>query len=215
MATCEEIKIKITLLAEYSLSEKEKAEVEAHIGKCSECEAAYEETLTLLSLMKCSRLPEPSSKFSDELSSKVYVEWSRRRKETKATVFRFRRLATAAGIAAALLVVFITYSMFQNKQSVPMMQQAMKQSYAPEDLLIATFTYSPLKVNATTASTANVESNSGVTDAKRASQLYDNQLSAYYPSDNSDLINVIESLSDDEAKDLFESLEQTAPDDNS
>jgi hypothetical protein len=218
MAQCEKYNMKITLLAEGSLSGSEREAAEAHIKGCPSCRAAYEETLALLGSLKGSHLPEPSRKYLDELAGKVYNELALRPKETQTHILRFRRLIAAAAVAAAVMIIFVSVSMFRQNQNVRTATNVLKPTITPakpESKFAKVFTNEPSKQN-TQIKTGTINSGNAVdTAAMQNPESEENLLSASFPDGNNDLNNVIESLSNDEAKDILESLDQSVSDDNS
>jgi hypothetical protein len=216
MAKCERYQLKITLLADGSLSDDERAAVEAHIAECPSCKAAYEETLGLFGMLKDSRLPEPSQKFMDSLPGKVYDKYNRGSKEKQPYVLRFRRLASSAAVAAALMIIFVSISGFQHKQSPTLVKQALNTAVTPVKPEVAqVFTKTNSNLSTQPETSVKAERNAVDSGAIQDAESEENQLSASFPEGNNDLSSVIESISDDEAKDILESMDQSIQDDNS
>jgi hypothetical protein len=218
MAKCENYKLKITLLAEGSLPNSERESVEAHIKVCQSCKTAYDETLFLLGSLKESHLPEPSQRFMDTLSEKVYSELNGKPKVAKIYMLRFRRVAATVASAAAVMIIFFSAALFQHRQSPAPVLKALNNTVAPaepEDMVAATFTFSPAKLNPPAKAIANVKSKTVTAAAAQDTLSEESQISSSYPTDNDDLIGTVQSLSDDEAKDILEALDQNVPDNNS
>ena len=209
MASCDEYRIKITLLAEGGAGNPDAA-LDAHLRKCPDCRAALEETKMLLNIMSDDILPEPSPEFTRKLAENSYTAWAGQRKISKVRVIRFRRLAGAAAAAAAVLIIALAGTFLNHRQNAQIIERAAIQTVLPEDIVLATFTDTSLisvlpKIDQTDIydSFQTTETQPGTDDIAWV----ESQISRMIPSSiKDDLFYTIESLSEDEANQLLESL---------
>jgi hypothetical protein len=209
MALCEELKIKLTLLAEGSLANDDKATVEEHLRGCPACRASLEETRKLVAILSLSKLPEPSADFLERLPHSVYNEVASQRQKPRLLTLRARKFTAAAGLAAAILILIFSSVSFQNRRYETSIRSALNQPLSSEDVVIRTFTYSPPAVKPAANHSQNNEVNVAENAEPRDIETIDNQMSETLSPSSGDLFNVIEAVSDDEAKEMLNSLGNT------
>ncbi|MFA6450450.1 MAG: zf-HC2 domain-containing protein [bacterium] len=211
MERCDEIKIKLTLYADNSLADAERAAVDEHLSACPNCRAALDETRSLLDILSSGRLQEPSAEFMEQLSGNVYKEVAARDKAVTIHSLRFRKLTAAASLAAAIFILVFTAILLQNKHSEFPTQQALNRFDAPEDMVMETFTYTPPAAKQALKSAAQGESGVHETATSQDIEWVAGQVSASMPAGNDELLNMIEAMSDSEAKDMLEYLDNPDP----
>jgi hypothetical protein len=214
MECSEEIRMKLTLLAEGSLPENERQTVEEHLGSCPACRTTLDETRRLLGLLAGAQLPEPAPEFLGRLPAAVYNEVSIFRKVTPIRKPRVWKPAAAAGLAAAAtLVLFFTPFFIQPKHSAAPLQQSLRQTAGPENIVIATFSYNPPAEKSDSSADQNPVALAETIDTQDLDSI-DSQIDATLTPKNSDLFNVIETISDDEAKEMLDTFDDNDPNDN-
>lgn len=207
MESCEKYRMLITQLAE-SGSQITDPSVLNHINNCESCRTVYEETKSLIGILKNVELREPPADFAQKISDESYSAFTSAKKQRQTVITRLRRLTIPATAAAVIfLAVFISTTINHN-QSSNILSRAKTFSVTPEDVALATFTDETLfseKNNKTTYLSETKES----VESQSSSDIewVETQLPEMIPSSSkTDLFYFVESLSAEEAESLYKSL---------
>ncbi len=206
MAPCDDFKIKITLLAEHTLPETERTAVEKHLVECVDCRTALAETRRLLDILSDAVLPEPRQEFLDHLSEKVRAEIILKRKSTPIQIIRFKRLSYLATTAAAAFLIAITGVFIHYRSGTRPDFINVKGNIAIEDVVISTFTDTPL-LSANVSSPVADSSNERVLFDSHELEIARKQLNGVLPATNDDLLNTLNSLSEEEVREMLKSID--------
>ncbi|HOO55684.1 MAG TPA: hypothetical protein PLN69_02605 [bacterium] len=205
MESCKKYELNITLLAEGSLEEPLRSETLEHIERCESCKGKYEQTLTLLGLVKSSSLPEPSGDFLDRLIKNVGREISKKDNVTRLASVRQRKLKAFAAMAATFAVVFFSvfYIQYSSRQQAPVAELPDKSINYEESVDI--YFEALLSDNFVENSADDLSFDSYTGDTEDYIWI-EEKLSDLESQNSNDLLEYINTFSEDEARDILEEL---------
>lgn len=216
MASCEELKILITQHAEGSLSGAGLERVEEHLRGCAACRAELEETRNALAALRRAKLPGPSADLARRISYAAFESAAASRKVTPIHSRRMRSLAAVASLAAALIVAVIAYTiLFPGKpgrapQSGPTTVASDEYQIEAEDVIIAALSGGSIAEHDDIYGMDTQETEYEPVAPGTAEDLewVENRLDGMLASDEAGLYELLGSISEDEAKDILDSLEE-------
>jgi hypothetical protein len=214
MECSEKIKEALTLMAEGSLADTEKAEIEAHLKTCPACRAELGELRKLFAILGNAGLPEPSIQFLAELPEKVWSGLNLNKNIVTLRSKKAPRWIAAAAAAAIAVFVIAAGTVIHLRQVQPQAPTTASEQIAPEDVLIATFsnfTVLPDSNPDTSLSETNLETPYSAGDIENLIWI-ENRMAEVLPPEEKDIFETMASFTDEEVGNILVNIDDQGGD---